>query len=240
LAARMNPSISPLTFNPTPGSQRWTLGYTAGSTLPNAALNAGLLRPLRPLMDNLGNNHMRAGLMGAGLGAAAGAVTSTVAGGDPTRGAAVGAGLGGVGSLLLSMYARRKMLNAPYFQEPLPEVPHQKSAFYGVMSQDGSDIEDRVMADNSLNYMDKTTLLRFVNGLNPERKSSLSRFIGPMAGAGVGIAVARFLLKLGIGGTALLAIVGATLGHNLTSGQSNAFGQRVSPMTDMFGQPRYV
>ena len=238
---RSQPGLSsPLTYIPTPGSQRWSLGYAAGSTIPNAALNAGVLRPLRPIINNLGTNHLRSGLTGAGIGAVAGAGLSTLAGGDPTRGAVTGAGVGGLGMLLMSMYARNRMSKMPMYQEPLPDVPRAKSAFYSLSTEADSDIEDRVMEDGNLSYMDKSTLLRFVNQLSPDRKASLSRLIGPIAGAGVGAAIARYLLQAGIGGTALLGIVGAVVGGNMTRGQGNAFGQRVDTSRDVFGQKRYI
>ena len=79
-----------------------------------------------------------------------------------------------------------------------------------------------------------------MNQLSPDRKANLSRMIGPIAGAGVGVAIARYLLQMGIGGTALLGIIGAVVGNNMTRGQGNAFGQRVDTSRDVFGQRHYV
>ena len=233
-------SSLPMTYLANPGTREWTLGYTAGSHLPSAAINAGMLRPLRPVIDSLGTNHLRSGAIGAGVGAAAGAGMSAVLGGDPTRGAVAGAGVGGLGMLLASMYARNRLNNIPRYQEPLPEVPRTKAAFYALSTPADSDIEDRVMEDGSLSYIDRSTILRYVNQLSPQHKNELSRLIGPIVGAGVGAAIARYLLQMGIGGTGLLSIIGAVVGHSMTSSPMNAFGQHTDASRDMFGQRRYI
>ena len=56
------------------------------------------------------------------------------------------------------------------------------------------------------------------------------------------------ILVIGIVGTVCVGsffslvsvIVGGVVGNNLFSGASNAFGQRITPNTDMFGQRRFV
>jgi hypothetical protein len=241
LSSRFNQrrNNQPLTYLATPGSREWTLGYTSGSTIPRAAINAGVLRPLRPLADSLGFNHLKTTAIGAAGGALVGGTLNTLAGGDPVRGAIAGGAFTGLGSLLASMYARSRMSQTPMHQEPLPDVPH-KRAFYALSSPADDNIEDRVMEDASLSYVDKSTVLRYVNQLSPQRKSELSRMIGPVAGAGVGMAVARYLLQMGIGGTALLGIIGAAIGSGLSRGPLNAFGQHADASLDMFGQHRYI
>jgi hypothetical protein len=67
----------------------------------------------------------------------------------------------------------------------------------------------------------------------------LSRLIGPAVGAGIGLLVARYLLKLGVGGTALLALAGGAVGNQF-SGRHDAYGQRTDTRHDPFGQARFV
>ena len=55
-----------------------------------------------------------------------------------------------------------------------------------------------------------------------------------------GAAVARFLLHMGIGGTALLGIVGGAVGSQFGGSPRNAYGQRVNTEYDPFGHRHLV
>jgi hypothetical protein len=236
----INTNRGPISYMPTPGTKEWTIGYQAGRTLPNAAISRGMLHPLRPIIDNLGTSNGASALAGAGIGGALGAGASLLNGGNVGRGTAVGAGMGATGMLLLSLFAQNRLKNTRWSQAPLPPQPGRvKEAFYAVQPEATQDIQSKVMQDGALAYMDKTTLLQYVNQLSVDQKMNLSRLIGPAAGAGIGAVIARYLLGLGIGGTALLALTGAAVGRQF-SGTHNAYGQSVDTRHDMFGQPRFV
>lgn len=238
--AGVDTNQGPISYNPSVGTKEWTLGYQAGSTLPNMAQQRGLLRPLRPIIDNLGTNTGASALTGAGLGGALGAGKALMTGGDVGKNTAVGAGLGAAGMLLLSAFAKNRLNNTQWSQTALPEPPGRvKSSFYVAQSSATADLRNKLMQDSALGNADKTTLLNYVSQLSDNQKQDLSRLIGPVAGAGLGIVIARYLLGLGFGGTALLAIIGGAVGNSL-AGSRDAYGQRIDTGHDMFGQARFV
>ena len=225
---------------PTPGSRQWTIGYQAGRSLPDYAMRKGMLRPLRPLIDSLGTNNVGAGLMGAGIGGVIGAGASLAGGGSVGRGALVGAGTGMAGMLLASLYAQNRLHNTRFYQTPRPAEPwRDKVAFYAGTPDGSQQILQKLMGDYSLSAMDKNTLSQAVGKLDHSQLSELSQLVGPAVGAGIGALIARYLLKMGAGGTALLAIAGAAIGGQF-SGLRNAYGQKADPGHDMFGQVRFV
>lgn len=237
----INGNRGPISFIPQPGTQPWTIGYQAGRSLPDMAVRHRMLRPLRSVVDNLGTNHMGASIAGAGIGGAIGAGTSLVSGGSMGRGAAVGAGLGGLGAFLLSLYAQNRLGNTQVRQAPLPNLPGRiKQSFYAVEPEAGQDISSKLMSDNATSYSDKTMLLNYVRNLPSYQQSDLSRLIGPAVGAGIGMLIAKYLLGLGIGGTALTALLGAGVGRQFWSGPRDAYGRSVNTHRDALGQSRFV
>jgi hypothetical protein len=225
---------------PTPGSRQWTIGYQAGRSLPDFAMRKGMLRPLRPLIDSLGTNNVGSGLLGAAAGGVIGAGAALAGGGSVGRGALVGAGTGMAGMLLASLYAQNRLRNTRFYQEPRPAEPwRDKVAFYAGTPDGSQAIMQKLMSDYSLSSADKSTLQREVGKLNHSQLGELSRVVGGAVGAGIGALIARYLLKMGVGGTALLAIAGAAIGGQFSS-LRNAYGQRSDPGHDMFGQPRFV
>lgn len=223
---------------PTPGSREWTFGYQAGQALPNWAINKGALRPLRFISDNLGTSHMRSGLAGAALGGMLGAGSSLLTGAPVGRGAATGAGMGATAMLLASLYAQNRLNRTNFRQVPPDPEPWKKSAFYA-MSNDSQDLQQKLISDPSMSMMDKNTLLQYVQKLSSQQQAELSHLIGGALGAGVGVLIARYLLHLGVGGSALMGIIGGAVGNQWATPR-NAFGQGQDSSRDPFGQPRFV
>jgi hypothetical protein len=171
----INTNRGPISYMPTPGTKEWTIGYQAGRTLPNAAISRGMLHPLRPIIDNLGTSNGASALAGAGIGGALGAGASLLNGGNVGRGTAVGAGMGATGMLLLSLFAQNRLKNTRWSQAPLPPQPGRvKEAFYAVQPEATQDIQSKVMQDGALAYMDKTTLLQYVNQLSVDQKMNFT------------------------------------------------------------------
>jgi hypothetical protein len=234
-----NPDRGGISYNPTPGSREWNIGYQTGRTLPDFAMRKGMLRPLRHLVDNLGTNHIGAGAAGAVVGGALGAGSAMFSGGSVGRGAVAGAGAGMAGMLLASLYARNRLQQGQAFQLPRPEQPwREKRAYYATSDSDQS-LQQKLMSDASMSYTDKSMLMQQLRQLSAQQKEQLANAIGPALGAGIGVLIARYLLKLGIGGTAMLALIGGAAGAQF-GGTRNAYGQRANTAQDVFGRPRYV
>jgi hypothetical protein len=236
----INPNRGPASFIPSPGTQPWTIGYQAGRTLPDMAVRHQMLRPLRGAINNLGTNNAGAALAGAGIGGAIGAGSALVGGGNVGRRTAVGAGVGSLGMLLLSLYARNRLNNTQYRQIEPPALPGRvKSSFYAV-GEGSQEIGSKLLSDSGLSSADKTMLLNYVQRLPNSQKAELAHLIGPAVGAGIGIIIARYLMRLGIGGTAIMALLGAGVGRQITSGPRDAYGHVINTRRDAFGQPRFV
>lgn len=234
-----SPSSREFSYVPEPGTKEWSIGYNAGRSVADPIINHQMLRPLGSIVNNLGVSHLDSGLTGAAIGGAIGAGSGLLGGGNVGGRAATGAAMGGSAMLLLSLLARNRMNNTSFYQRPLSTPPGRvKASFY--MGGSDSDVQSKVMGDNSLDPVDKTTLLHFVKQLAPDRKAELQHLIGTVSGAGVGLVIARFLLGLGIGGTALLSLVGAGVGRVMSGGSRNAFGRSVDTKRDLFGQARFV
>jgi hypothetical protein len=233
----INPYRDDINYRPTPGTREWTIGYQAGKTLPSWAIGKGMLRPLRYGLDSLGTNHLAAGATGAIVGGLAGAGSALVSGGNIGRGTLTGAGTGLAGMLLASMYARNRLANTPAYQLPRPARPwEEKRAF---ASDPTMVIQQKLMSDGSLSYSDKSIILQQINQLDAGQKSHLADVLRTAMGAGIGVLIARYLLKFGIGGTALLGIIGGAVGSQYF-GNRNAYGQRMDTSSDPFGRARYV
>ena len=146
---------------------------------------------------------------------------------------------GRVAASASSLYARNRLQQAQAYQLPRPERPwSEKRANYATSAPDQT-IQQKLMSDASMSYTDKSMLMQQLRQLSAQQKEQLANVIGPALGAGIGVLIARYLLKLGIGGTAMLALIGGAAGAQF-SGPRNTYGQRADTTQDVFGRPRYV
>lgn len=137
-------------------------------------------------------------------------------------GAALGAGL------FSSMYRGQPEMQAGF---------RRKAASFAGGPADT--IASRLARDHTVPPDLRWKLSRLIDQLPPEEQVRLARLIAATAGAGAAAIVARFLLRLGIGGTALAAIAGAAAGSMFSAPPVNAGGQRYLGGSDFFGNPRF-
>lgn len=189
-----------------------SLTYQGGGMLADqAAYGKPRLKALGNWGSDFGNNHMMAAGKGALLGALLGAGIGQWRNKQPGVGAAIGAGAGGLAAGGLSYLAKR--------------------------SSSGIDhITQLIEVDFSLPQQAKSMLVRALSGLNTNQANSLSDLIRSSLGASVGLVVARYLLGLGLIGTAALSALGGAIVYGLGQQGRNAMGERMHPELDNLGR----
>jgi hypothetical protein len=132
-----------------------------------------------------------------------------------TRGALIGAALGGLGGTLLGGMRQK------------------------VASSLGGDLDYvrmRIFQDPTLDSSARQTLLSGVSHLGASELSDLSDALRTAIGAGIGALISRFLMHTGFGGTLLGAVVGGFLGNRI-GGPSILGNTRHDGRTDAYGNP---
>jgi hypothetical protein len=104
-------------------------------------------------------------------------------------------------------------------------------------SADSLRLKALLSADSTVGFTEKARLQKALDSLSDVDIRAILQLVSGLGGAGVGALIAKFLLGSGKGGMLMGAAVGGFLGAGRLSGkQTNAFGQRVSPGTNVFGQ----
>lgn len=211
--------------------------YAIGSSLPNMAGDRAVLRPLGNFLSTLGYSPAKSLLYGLLAGGAAGAGVGFLNPRHSMLGSALlGAGIGGAGAYGLSslmqgnMNAKRRAWKEERMRSKMA------SSSGGALDE----VARRLAADYSLSGGQKSLLIQMlesVSGHQAEALASALRFAG---GASVGMLVARFLLGLGMGGSALMGILGGTGALAMLGGGQNAYGQTPTLGADVFGRQRMV
>lgn len=104
------------------------------------------------------------------------------------------------------------------------------------MTKKSSFVNNLVLADPSLNFVQKSELNSFVNRLPASQKNELAGLLRAAGGASVGAIVAKYLLKRGFTGVILMSIAGGVIG-NMLGGNKN---KNHLTQTDFFGRPRLI
>lgn len=101
-------------------------------------------------------------------------------------------------------------------------------------------INAAIMNDPSLSDADKNSLIKMVGQVPYHNLEGLKRIATTAIGAGVGAAIAKYLMGLGFTGQVLSAIVGGVIGRSFggPSVTRNAFGQEYMGGTDFYGNAR--
>lgn len=231
------PSLGPSKMAPAYpyGSMQGSFGYQAGTSLAQAADGKRFLKPLGRFMTGLGRDHLGSMATGALAGGAIGLGTGVAKGSEhPIRRAVVGAGLGAGGALLLSklMEYRDNQLNQGM----------AKRSFYGMPGGPNPNqfIQTALFHDLSISPGDKSLLAGLLPNLNMNQTQQLSDMLRGSSAATSGFLVAKYLFKLGVGGSALAAILSGAAGVMTGGNPRNAFGQRVNTHYDALGRQRLV
>lgn len=209
-----------------PGTTEGSLEYQLGAKIPQLLQGKQTLAPVGDWIDNAEGNPLRSGMFGTLAGAAGGAGLGVLLGKDPQTSALLGgAGLGGASWLigtLLNMQRKR-----------LREKQMGKHAsFYGNSSADpASYVSSRIALDSSLGFTEKTQLSGLVDKLSDGQTQELAKLLRAAGGAAIGALVAKYMLRLGLTGTVLSAILGGAIG--------SAWGNK-SIDRDVFGNARLI
>lgn len=227
------------------GSPEGGLGYQAGSRAYDMINGKQFLKPLGGFMNRLGHDDFSSILAGAGAGGVIGAGAGIARGSEsPGTSAATGAGIGAVGAFLLSklMAARDNQESNLHSQFPSNVNGSLKYAFYGLPGGPNpvQFIQTSLFHDMALPPGDKSMLMGLLPNLNVSQAQTLSDSLRGTMGAGAGALIARYLFKLGLGGQALLAMVGGAVGSSFGGLPRNATGQRVNTHYDSLGRQRLV
>lgn len=116
-----------------------------------------------------------------------------------------------------------------------------KQAFFsGSIVQDN--ISRKLMQDTTLGVAQRAELLRGVSQLPVAQQTNLLQLLSAVAGAGIGAAAARFLMRAGVLGTVLGTVGGALVGSRLGRGPDPR-GERhggfwINNQVDIFGNTR--
>jgi len=135
-----------------------------------------------------------------------------------TRGALIGAALGGLGGTLLG------------------GMRQKGASMLGAMGGDLDYVRMRIFQDPQLDSSTRQTLLSGVSQLSDSALSDLGDALRTAMGAGIGALIARFLMRAGLGGTLLGVVVGGFLGSRM-GGPSILGNPRHTGRTDAYGNP---
>lgn len=225
-----------------PGTMEGNVGYQVGTHLPDVVGDRKLLRPLGSYLNNLGTNSGAAALGGAAIGGVAGMGYGMLTGRKPLNSALAGAAIGGAGSLGLSKFWEYKLREQATNRAKERHLMFAKKSFYA--ENDQADpmqfVQARLFADQGMTSSQKSMIMQLLPSLQPDQASQLAQMLRGAGGAGVGYAIARFLLNLGVGGQVLSSIVGGLAGMRFGGLPTNSFGNRVNTQFDPFGQRRLL
>jgi hypothetical protein len=135
-----------------------------------------------------------------------------------TRGALIGAALGGLGGTLLG------------------GMRQKGASMLGAMGGDLDYIRMRIFQDPQLSSSDRQTLLGGVSQLSDSELADLGEALRTAVGAGIGGVIAHFLMHAGLGGTILGMAIGGLLGNRL-GGPSMLGNPKHTGRTDAYGNP---
>lgn len=91
---------------------------------------------------------------------------------------------------------------------------------------DVATINNKIMGDTSLSFQQKRQLMNLINSLPSTSISQIAPMVGSLIGTGAGAIIAKYLMGMGITGTVLTSILGATIGSNIA--------RRFAPLTPSF------
>lgn len=210
---------------PNSDSPEHGFGYQLGAGLPDVIARRKYLKPVGDFFSNLGVNTGHAALGGTLAGGLAGLGTGLFTGRDWLRSALMGAGIGGVGSAGLSEMVR-------YMNQPRLPGSMVKQNFYAMPEADADPIEiiqRKLFNDSGLDARQKSGLLSLLSGLPPTQLKLLLSLVRGSVGAGVGYLIAKFLFRLGVGGTVIMSLLGGAVGAGSGSHRNqdtDAMGRR--------------
>ncbi len=215
-------------LNPIPGTQEGSLAYQMGAKIPQLLEGKQSLAPVADWMERAEGNPWRSGLYGGLVGAGGGALLGHLLDRDPTQAAMLGAGgVGGAAWLVGTLLNMQKQKAREH------RAIAKAASFYGQSSTDPSAfVLQRVAQDPALSFQAKSTISESLQQLSDGQVASLAKLLKTVVGAGVGAIVAKYLLRLGLGGTILGAIVGGYTGSSL--------GGSKSIERDLFGNARLL
>jgi len=204
-----------------PGTTEGSLEYQLGAKIPELLAGKQTLKAVPDWIERAHANPLRSGMMGAGAGAGVGALLSILLQKDPRLGAMLGAGALGGGSWLAGT-----MMNLKHKQQA------KQASFYGNSgSSPASFISNKIAQDGGLSFNEKTQLSGLIGQLSDGQTGELAKLLRTITGAGVGALIAKYLLKLGLGGTILSSILGGVVGSRLG-------GKSID--RDVFGNARLI
>ena len=204
-----------------PGTTEGSLEYQLGAKIPELLQGKQTLKAIPEWIERTDANPLRSGMMGGAAGAGLGALLSVLLQKDPRLGAMLGAGALGGGSWLAGtlMNMKRKQLA-------------KQASFYGNSgSSPESFISNKIALDSGLSFNEKTQLSGLIGQLSDGQTGELAKLLRTITGAGVGLVIAKYLLKLGLGGTILSTIIGGAIGSRMG-------GKSLS--RDVFGNARLI
>lgn len=135
-------------------------------------------------------------------------------GGDALRNALIGAGVGG-------------LLGIP--------VGHQIWQYEKTASDPLAELIAKVNNDYTMSPNDKANLILKLRGMPHSTLSAILSSVAPMMGAGVGAAIARFILGAGVMGTIASGVLGYGIGNLISNAQGNTPLMQQLVQRDAFG-----
>lgn len=156
------------------------------------------------------------GALGYGLGKLIDTFSDEEDSDRPLWGGLLGAASGGLGGHLLGA------------------IREKAAAMTGATGDDASYVLWRVRSDSSLSQQEKQSLIQALGQLDDGDLSDLAGKLRTAIGAGVGLLVAKFLMKAGVGGMLLGALTGGFVGSRMV-GPSILGNAQYSGKTDAYG-----
>lgn len=210
---------------------RTQMAYRLGAAAPDHLEGRNLLGPVGSYLSSLGNDTLRSLLLGASFGALGGVGYGLGTGRRVLPAALSGSAIGGAGSAALS-----EVIRAWQSMGTSPAQPKQAAAF---SADPLLAVRAALLADGSVDSESKTALMRMLPELSSVEATQLAGLLRTAAGAGVGVLIARYLLRLGFVGTVLSALVGGYAASRF-GGTKNFYGQPADTQSDLFGRSRHV
>lgn len=223
-----------------PGTTEANPTYRLGDALGGMIQDRKMLEPVGKFFGALGSQRGpgTAALLSALLGAAGGAGFGLTTRRDPLMWGLLGAGVGGLGGYGINQLMRARDARRRRQAELL-----SKTAFYVSNEQDPMQyIQQRLFEDGSTSTGQKVQMVQQLRNLPQQDLMTLADLLRTAVGGAIGYIIARFLMRFGGIGTAVMTGLGGLIGAG-TGGPripKNMLGLEVDTARDLFGRPRLV
>lgn len=121
----------------------------------------------------------------------------------------------------------------------IKDASYIKRASATTFDSDLNSLIAAVMSDSQLDFNQKNQLINALKAQSPTTISIIKNNLGSLFGAGIGLAIAKFLFGAGFGGQAFGSLLGAYIGNNLQNRLNNNSNINRNPFSSSYN-PSFI